>query len=110
MLGYLNTLIGIVSVTVVVILILKKCKERKKRTVYETNADGTYTMGVISGEVMTIEFCEDTGLSKITVRDTKGKINYGFSKISVKELNMLYAGKGYVQIPIIVEKQVKGNI
>lgn len=58
----------------------------------------------IRGEVVHIEDDRDTGMSRITVRDSEGTVTYGYSGISAKELNALYSGKGMVSIPVISKK------
>lgn len=58
-------------------------------------------VSTLYGELIDIKVDEQTGLSVITVKDNKGQFCYGMSRLSVSELENLYSGKGYVQIPII---------
>lgn len=59
------------------------------------------TIDTLYGEVIDIRTDVVSGLSVITVKDNKNQTCYGMSKMSVHELEILYMGKGYVQIPII---------
>lgn len=52
------------------------------------------------GEVIDITRDEETGLSCITVKNNKGQTETGVSKLTVQELEALYSGKGYIQIPV----------
>lgn len=118
MLEALNIIVGLMTLTGIAIyaaVLLKRKHDEKELS--EKNAVVTYGMGVLEGEVVDIirdnekclMVCPD-GCSRITVVDRKGNIRYGYSRLSVKELEMLYLGKGYVQVPVITEKKVAAKL
>lgn len=76
-------------------------KNKKK----EVSADPELAKGtdLLCGTVTQIVANNDTGRSKIYVRDTKGKVWYGYSSIPSSQLEHLYMGKGYVQVPILMQ-------
>lgn len=105
-----NIIIGIGATAVVfgtVYGIVKYSQKRDAKVFNETNAEITDKVENLYGEVIGIAFDKNSGMSKITVKDNKGKIRHGFSTVSVNQLNTLYSGKGYVQIPVISERHVK---
>lgn len=107
----MKILVSVIIVIIAIGLAIYTAVKRRNDVLFdESNADVTYTMTTMYGEVVGITADEKNGLSRITMKDTKGKIRYGFSNISVQELNMLYFGKGYVQIPVVTEKTVKLKI
>lgn len=53
---------------------------------------------VLCGEFIGAAYDRETGLTRVEVRDTNGVTQTGFSKLSAKELETLYAGKGWSQI------------
>lgn len=63
-------------------------------------------MRLLSGEVIDVYDDKETGLSVIAIRDKDGITQYGFSRLPVKELETLYAGKGCVQVPVMGKKDV----
>lgn len=70
----------------------------------DTDAEITYKMGVLKGEVLDITHDNNINMSRIKVKDKKGKIQYGFSNQPVDHLEALYKGKGYVEFPVVTEK------
>lgn len=64
------------------------------------------TMIVMCGEVIDIVRDEETGLSCIVMDDEKGNTVYGISNIPVQDLEIMYVGKGIVQIPVVSTKTI----
>lgn len=95
--------IMIVSVGIMAALVLffslrtDEKQEKKEKAV---------SIGMLSGEVIDIYEDNDTGLSVIAVRDKDGITQYGFSKLPAKDLEMLYSGKGCVQVPVMGKKEL----
>lgn len=105
-----NIMIGIgatVAVFGAVYGIVKYSQKRDAKQPDTKDVEVTDTVENLYGEVIGIAFDKDSGLSKIAVKDSKGKTRYGFSTVSIDQLNTLYAGKGYVQIPVISERHIK---
>lgn len=41
---------------------------------------------------------DESGLTRVTVRDSKGRLIYGFSALSVGQLRYLYSGKDWINV------------
>lgn len=104
MMNTLNIIIGfitLIGISVYVFKLVKEHKDREKDISIFCNTDN------LCGEVIDVAFDKNTGLSRIEVRDASGTSQFGFSRVPAKQLEMLYAGKGYVQIPIIKDRKQK---
>lgn len=94
-------LIVSVGITAAYFLFLSlKTEERQEQKRTDT------IMRLLSGEVIDIYEDRETGLSVIAIRDKDGITQYGFSKLPVKDLEMLYSGKGCVQVPVMGKKEL----
>ena len=108
----MKTALIVILVLVIIMFIAYVAFVVKKHMIHgsvpidENGAEITYEISTLYGEVEDIVMDSTNGLSRITVVDTKGKVVYGFSKLSVKELEMLYTGKGNIEIPVLVKKTV----
>lgn len=105
-----NIVIGIGATAAVFGMICGIVKYSKKQDAKLPDIKDTEivnNMENLYGEVIGIAFDKNVGLSKIAVKDVKGKTCYGFSTVPIEQLNALYAGKGYVQIPVISERHIK---
>lgn len=69
-----------------------------------------YLMTVLSGKVMEITKDNESGLSRITMKNLDGQICYGFSTLSVSELIAIYSDLEYTEIPVITAKTVTSQI
>lgn len=87
-------------------LLISRAQGRKENL---KNAEISDTMDYLYGEVIDVIRDEDTGLSRIIMKNNKGGIIYGLSSCSVEELSTLYIGKGFVQVPLIKERKYKLN-
>lgn len=85
----IGTALGI-SAAVLGILAVKKQDDSPKN-----KGSGITTL---CGEFISAAYDRETGLTRVEVRDTDGVTQTGFSKLSAKELETLYAGKGWSQI------------
>lgn len=80
-------LAGIAGIAVIAFIVAKRKKASNSAT-------------TIYGEVIDI-FKDESGLACITVKDHKKNVMTGVSNLSVNELELLYKGKGFVQVPVI---------
>lgn len=94
-----NLLVGIIILIALLAVAYGLARPRKKEATPEP-----CTMGMLSGEVVEIRLDEETGLTRITAKDG-GRLSYGFSSLAPEELEPLYMGKGWVQLPVIRQKQ-----
>lgn len=60
---------------------------------------------VLCGTVTEIVLDHERNLTKISVKDNKGHIRYGFSSIPAAHLEHIYMGKGWVQVPILRQER-----
>lgn len=58
-------------------------------------------MTMLVGELVSITYDKEKGLTRIEVKDSVGVTKTGFSTLSVGQLTSLYKGKGWVQIPCV---------
>lgn len=86
---------GMVMGAVIDFIVKSNRKEAKKGPEMAVDTD------VLQGIVTDISIDPETGLTKISVKDGKGHIRYGFSTISPADLEHIYMGKGWTQVPII---------
>lgn len=102
MLSFLNFILGIITVPTAIIYAVKlvKRKQRQKSLDME-DTEIPHKMCVLYGEVIDITEHKESGMSRIEVRDKNGITQYGFSSVSVKRLEALYSGRGYVQVPVM---------
>lgn len=107
MLELLNDILGIGLILIVVAYLYKWIKKKRNDgTFNKSNTNIYYESDILCGEVVDIRTDEITGFTRIEVSDARGVSKYGFSTMSVDELELLYEGKGYVRIPIIARRTV----
>lgn len=83
---------ALVSITGIVgIFAISDRKKDRKR-------DKGSSIAVLSGELVDAAYDRETGFTRVEVRDACGITQTGFSTLPEKEINALYAGKGFVQI------------
>lgn len=94
-LGVGIALIGGIVVGTVIDFILKNRKDVPAKKKQDTD------VGMLSGIVTDIAKDEESGFTKITVKDERGDLHYGFSSIPADDLKHIYLGKGWVQVPVL---------
>lgn len=100
MLEFLNDTLGVIIIIVLFVYGYKWLRGRH----YAKAPDGTSEkIGILCGEIQDIT--EENGRSRIEVINPKGEEKTGYTHLTIKELESLYVGKGYVEIPVVLNKE-----
>lgn len=94
---------GIIIGTVTDFILKNRSKPEGKQNEPEMAVDTE----VLHGIVTEITLDHETGLTKISVKDSHGRIRYGFSSIPPARLEQVYMGKGWMQVPILRQTEKK---
>lgn len=100
MLEFLNDPLGVV---IVVVLLVHGYRWLRGRNYAKAPGDISEKIGLLYGEIQDIE--EKDGLSRVEVINPEGEEKTGYTHLTIKELESLYAGKGYVEIPVVLNKE-----
>lgn len=100
MLEFLNDALGVI---IVVVLLVHGYRWLQGRHYAKAPDNISEKLGFLCGEIQDI--AEENGFSRVEVMNPEGEEKTGYTHLTIKELESLYVGKGYVEIPVVLNKE-----